>query len=96
MSTRKIKRGLWGRPPKPFVADEQRWDAFLKMLDARIAHLRAAEGIDSRIAPWRTFETPLSAEPPVYLPVRIRLMAAPNVERDPRNGRILGPKRRAS
>lgn len=79
--------GRWGRPPKPFVADERRWRRFRNAIYKRIYDLRGAEGIDTRTAPWQTFDTPL----PVMLrsrPVPLRLMAAPTLDRDKR-GRFL-------
>lgn len=86
----------WSRPPRPFVADERRWRRFRNTIFVRIADLRAMEGIDSRTAPWCTFDPPLPKRAPRNGPVRFRLMAASTHPRDPRTGRFLPGVERAS
>lgn len=88
--------GRWGRPPRPFMGDERRWRRFRNAIFQRMAELRESEPVDSRVAPWQAFETPLpSAQPVALRPVRLRLGPPSTTPRDAQ-GRFLARLEQAS
>lgn len=70
-------RGKWARPPLPWHRDAHRWRLYCRSITARIAQVRAEEGIDGRREPWQTFAAPLPSRQPVDRPIRLRLAPGP-------------------
>lgn len=92
-----MRTGQWARPPRLFKKERLRWLIFCATVEQRIQHARAMEGIDGRVTSWQAFDPPLpSSQPLPFSPVRLRLMAAPTLARDPRTGRLLARTGKAS
>ena len=91
MTCRKpLKRGIWGRQPKPFIRDARRWRDFCQTTEARIEAVRMREAFDGRMESAPVFDPPIPAGLRVEeRPVRLRLMAAPTLPRDPWTGRLM-------